>query len=39
MARSYARQAVFGDNPQGYLVYMPDGHVFVQIRSPRERAS
>jgi hypothetical protein len=23
----------FGDNPQGYLVYTPDGHVFVQIAS------
>jgi hypothetical protein len=27
---------VFGDNPQGYLVYMPDGHVFVQLAA-RER--
>jgi hypothetical protein len=25
-----------GDNPQGYLVYTPDGHVFVQIAA-RER--
>jgi hypothetical protein len=27
----------FGDNPHGYLVYTPDGHVFVQIAA-RERA-
>jgi hypothetical protein len=27
---------VFGDNPQGYLAYMPDGHVFVQVGA-RER--
>jgi hypothetical protein len=25
-----------GDNPQGYLVYTPDGHVFVQMAT-RER--
>jgi hypothetical protein len=28
----------FGDNPQGYLVYTPDGHVFVQIADPDRRA-
>ena len=26
----------FGDNPQGYLVYTPDGHVFVNFAA-RER--
>ena len=25
----------FGDNPQGYLVYTRDGHVFVQMADPR----
>lgn len=28
----------FGDVPQGYLVYTPDGHVFVQIADPDRRA-
>jgi hypothetical protein len=27
----------FGDNPQGYLVYTPDGHVFVQMANPERR--
>jgi hypothetical protein len=24
-------------NPQGYLVYMSDGHMFVQLATPAER--
>jgi hypothetical protein len=27
----------FGDNPQGYLVYTPDGHVFVQYATRAKR--
>jgi hypothetical protein len=27
----------FGDNPQGYLVYTPDGHVLVQYATRGER--
>jgi hypothetical protein len=30
------RNQTLGDNPQGYLVYTPDGHVFVQMFA-RER--
>jgi hypothetical protein len=28
---------VLGDNPQGYLVYTPDEHVFVQMATRAER--
>jgi hypothetical protein len=28
----------FGENPQGYLVYTPDGHVFVQFATRAERS-
>jgi hypothetical protein len=28
----------FGDNPQGYLVYTPDGHVLVQMATRALRA-
>lgn len=27
----------YGDNPQGYLVYTPDGHGFVQLITMAER--
>jgi hypothetical protein len=28
---------VLGDNPQGYLLYTPDAHMFVQIATRAER--
>jgi hypothetical protein len=28
---------VLGDDPQGYLVYTPDEHVFVQMATRAER--
>jgi hypothetical protein len=27
----------YGDNPQGYLVYTPDGHMFVQFATRAQR--